>query len=194
MQLTSSSDINYAKKMSKSIFLKLANPILFQINWFACIFSDVEVYLLSTLALLVFHGIVYVKNSFEWQYIVAFSIIGYACDSVLLNLGLVLFTEPFNIGALLGANLSLAPLWILCLWLSFSTCLNHCLRYLQARYVLSAFLVIIGIPFNYYLGANFTDSVLFEPIAILLSLITLYWLVLLLATLKLFHIKNRAMG
>jgi hypothetical protein len=150
------------------------------------------VYLLTTTFLLIFHGFAYVKNSFEWGYILLFSMIGFACDSVLFKSGLVLFSQPFNIGEILGLSFTVAPLWILCLWLSFSTCLNHCLSYLQGKPSLSVLLIVIGIPFNYYLGANFTGSELFEPFFIPLLAITLYWLVLLLGILKLFHIKNTA--
>ncbi len=157
--------------------LNIINALLFQANWFICIFMSSSVAAFTTLTLLLLHYKIFSRDKAEWFLILAFASLGFSCDSVIQLLGVMSFSQALSLSY--DSNLALAPLWLLFLWISFATCLNHCLAYLQQRLWLSVVLVIIAIPFNYYMGALMTDSVFLVAETIALFIITVYWAVLL---------------
>lgn len=164
----------------------LANAVFFQINWFICIFLPMQVALVSTALLLLFHFYSVSRQRREWLLIFAFSLLGYGCDSLLINLDLMSYSEAFSVSINEQEILQCAPLWLLFLWLSFASCLNHSLRYLQQRLWLASALVIVAIPFNYFIGANITESQFLAPVSFCLAVITAYWMLLLLLFLPIF--------
>ena len=158
----------------------LINALLFQCNWFVCIFAPLYFSFISATLLLIWHFNYLGRRAYEWRTMLIFSGLGYACDSLLANFSTLHFTDAIIITLpFTSLNLTLAPLWLLFLWLSFSSCLNHALFFLQTRLKLCAVLVIISIPLNYYVGAVLTGSEFLQSIPWILFLITLYWLVLL---------------
>ena len=156
----------------------LLNAALFQGNWFICIFASVAVSTFTTSLLLLLHVLFYSRMKREWLAMMTFALLGYLCDSMLIHLNLMAFEHQLVIPILGASSLTLAPLWLLFLWLSFSCCLNHCLAYLQQRPYLAALLIILAIPFNYYIGATLTHSEFIAPLSVVLTIITAYWLLL----------------
>jgi hypothetical protein len=152
------------------------NALLFQANWFVCVFARIHWLLISTIILLIVHGFIFVKVKQEWGLILTFALTGFLLDSIIAYLGLVMFNplESITIG-----KITLAPLWLLGLWLSFSTCLCHCLKIFQQRQRLLCIITVFAIPLNYFIGAKLTQTTFSEPAILPLGLITLYWLVLL---------------
>jgi hypothetical protein len=144
----------------------IANGILFQLNWFVCIFLP-EVALYTTALLLLVHDRYFVKSVKEWQVIICFALFGFSFDLGLGVLGLLNF-ETF-------------PLWLLCLWLSFATCLNHALQFFHSRVALLLLLSCFSIPLNYAIGASYSNTLIMGPTWLVLSVITIFWLLLLVA-------------
>ena len=107
-------------------------------------------------------------------------------DSLLSWLGLIHFTQPLTL-----AGNAFAPLWLLLLWVSFSTCLHPCLTPLLKQKPLLLGLIALGIPLNYWLGATLTKTEFSAPLWLPLGLITLYWLLTLPLTLGLIAKKVR---
>jgi hypothetical protein len=154
----------------------LRNALLFQANWFICVIHDESVSVISTMLLVLGHFFLQTKDAREWSMIVLLSLVGYLCDSVLANLGFVTFSGQFNINS---SDTVLAPSWLLFLWLSFATTLNHCLAYLQKHLTVTALLCYVAVPLNYYAGANLSGSTIANPTLLSLSMFAVYWALLL---------------
>ncbi|NRA42053.1 MAG: DUF2878 domain-containing protein [Pseudomonadales bacterium] len=157
---------------------KVVNGLVFQINWFACIFANTTVLLASTIFLLLFHFALIDRNAKQWLILFFIAIIGYAADSALAASGMIMFSPSANL-VLNGINIAVAPLWLFCLWLSFSSCLHYAFSFLYQRLLLTLLICLSVIPFNYYIGANFRNAVFAEPSWLGLALIAAYWALLL---------------
>lgn len=142
----------------------LLNGALFQLNWFICIFTNNSLAIASTFVFLVIHARYFVQFSKEWFYIVIFTCLGFSFDLLLCKLNLLTF--------------QVFPFWLFCLWLSFATCLFHALGFFYQKIGLLAVIIMLAIPFNYYLGAKLTSTSITLP-ELTLFLITLYWLLVL---------------
>lgn len=144
----------------------LANGVLFQLNWFVCIFlPELSVY--TTVSLLLIHHHFFIDDAKEWFVIACFALLGFGFDMSLSYFGLLDF-QSF-------------PLWLLCLWLSFATCLNHALQFFHSRVLLLSLIACFSIPLNYAIGASFSNTLIMDPAWMVLSLITGFWLLLLIA-------------
>ncbi len=142
----------------------LLNGLLFQLNWFICIFySDLAI--AGTCVLIVLHQRYFVESHKEWYIITFFSTIGFIVDFSWSLFGLVTFTT--------------FPIWLFCLWISFACCLNHALLVFHQRLPFLLVLTTVSIPINYYLGAKYTHTQFSEPVWLPLLFITLFWIVLL---------------
>ncbi|MGA9334559.1 MAG: DUF2878 domain-containing protein [Rudaea sp.] len=73
--------------------------------------------------------------------------IGFAMDSGLVQSGVLHYSAavPWP---------TLAPIWIVALWMSFALTLNHCLSYLKAHLLAAAALGAIGAPLAYWAAAS----------------------------------------
>lgn len=131
----------------------VANIGLYQIGWFTCLLQGGVIALLATVLILCLHFYLMVDgNRFkqEWQLVLK-----------LLFVGLIVETIAINTGALVADVISdelaffswLPPLWLLCLWLLFSTTLSHGLAWLRQRLLLCAVLAAISAPSSYFAGA-----------------------------------------
>ncbi|CAH0991231.1 hypothetical protein SIN8267_01333 [Sinobacterium norvegicum] len=158
----------------------IRNALLFQANWFICAIYDESVSVISTMLLVLVHFFYQSKDGREWSMILLFSLSGYLCDSLLANLGVIELSGQFTINS---SGTVLAPTWLLFLWLSFATTINHCMAYLQKHLSLAVLLCLIAVPLNYLAGAKLTGSTLADPQWLSLSLFGVYWAVLLPAAL-----------
>jgi hypothetical protein len=130
----------------------LVNVAIYQAGWFACVLSAARDRsgLGVALALLIVCGwlLAAARPSALVQLIVLTGVVGYSWDSWLSVLGLI----RYGSGPL---ALPLAPLWILALWLLFSTTLHVSLRWLQSKLLLAALLGALAAPLAYYAAARF---------------------------------------
>ena len=125
----------------------LINVALYQAGWFVCVLSaargrsvvGVCVALLIVGAWLLAAS----RPAALLQLIVLTGVVGYSFDSWLSVLGLI----QYHAGSALAP---LAPLWILALWLLFSTTLPTALRWLQTQLRLASFLGAVAAPLAYY--------------------------------------------
>ena len=157
---------------------KVVNGVVFQVNWFACIFANTTVLISGTAILLLFHFALIDRSAKQWSILLIIAIVGYAADSLLAAFGMIVFSPSSSL-TFNGSDIAVAPLWLFCLWLSFSTCLHYAFSFLHQRLPLTLFLCASVIPFNYYIGANFRNAVFAEPSWLALTLIAAYWAILL---------------
>ncbi len=125
----------------------IANALLFQIGWFACVVGGGPWLLLVAVAVLV-HLFWVSSWAAEGKLLVTVFLAGSALDSFLLNLGV------FDFGASQGEPRQLIPLWLALLWLLLATTLNHCLAWTARPWWRASLLGAVSAPLSYYAGAQ----------------------------------------
>jgi hypothetical protein len=124
----------------------ILNFILFQIAWFACVLSAANAKpwlgVLITAVILAWHLYQSKNLSSELKLLVYTVMIGALLDQVLVSFNLVNYSYH-------GWHQSIVPVWILALWLAFSTTLNMSLGWMQTRYFVGFIFGMIGGPLAY---------------------------------------------
>ena len=127
------------------------NVISFQIGWFACVLFAAQqqpvVGSAIALVMVVFNIWLSVNRKQTLALVFTISLIGFAWDSVLSQMQILVFTTGL-------IHPYLAPHWILMMWLLFATTLSVSLRWLYQRFWLSLLLGAIAGPLAYLGGAS----------------------------------------
>lgn len=135
--------------MSKRSSLML-NFIGFQLAWFACVLSAANekayVGMIVVLIVLVLQLLLSVNRLRTLSLMLAISFLGASWDSFLTTQSILVFET----GQMLPG---MAPVWIIAMWLSFSTTVSISFRWLYSRYGLSALLGAVSGPLSYQAGA-----------------------------------------
>ena len=121
---------------------QLANAVLFQLGWFACVLGGNSAWLWLAAGALLIH-VVWISRSWaELRLMVCVCMLGTLVDSLLLNAGVFAFTQAQW----------LIPFWLMVLWALLATTLNHCLAWTAQPRWRAALLGAIGGPLSYYAG------------------------------------------
>jgi hypothetical protein len=142
----------------------IANALLFQLGWLACVLGGGPWLLLVALAVAV-HLLWSASWAAEGKLLLSVFLAGSALDSFLLNLGVFEFGEPRV----------LIPLWLALLWLLLATTLNHCLAWTAQPWWRGSLLGAVGGPLSYYAGAQLADVALPYGTWPTLALLALIW-------------------
>ena len=121
----------------------VANALLFQFGWLACVLGGDRVAVPVAAALLLLHWWFFSREAAEWLCIAFTVAIGVALDITLESAGVLQF-----------ANDTPIPLWLVALWALFATTLNHSLRWLQPHWAWAALLGAGAGPFSYWSGVQ----------------------------------------
>ncbi|WP_460131612.1 DUF2878 domain-containing protein [Pseudomonas sp. S1_E04] len=122
----------------------LANAVLFQCGWFACVLGGDSPWLLVGLAVLVVHLRWISSWAADGRLIVSVALAGTVLDTLLQTLGVLQFREP---GPLI-------PFWLMLLWALLATTLRHCLAWSTRPWWRAALLGAVGGPLSYYAGSQ----------------------------------------
>ncbi|HLD68229.1 MAG TPA: DUF2878 domain-containing protein [Pseudomonas sp.] len=126
----------------------LANALLFQLGWFACVLSPLNPqwpWLLGVPVLVIGLHLAWIgRGAREARLLLGVLLVGGALDSLLLHLGLFDFGEPRL----------LIPLWLSLLWLLLATTLGHCLAWAARPWWRASLLGAVSGPLSYYAGAQ----------------------------------------
>jgi hypothetical protein len=122
----------------------IANALLFQLGWLACVLAGDSPWLLAVLAIVAVHLLWISSWLAEGKLLISVFLAGSALDSFLLNLGVFDFGEPRV----------LIPLWQACLWPLLATTLNHCLAWTAQPWWRASLLGALAAPLSYYGGAQ----------------------------------------
>lgn len=149
----------------------LLNLVLYELGWFACVLGaawDVGA-LGATLAigLAVIHLVISDRPEKEWPLMLAAVCIGLVVDTLHARLGVLEFR-----GHQAG---TVAPLWVLALWLQFATVLHFCLSWLSRRYFLASVLGLIAGPLAFLGGERLGAATFGDPWLLSLGVIGLSW-------------------
>ncbi len=127
----------------------LANFVLFQYGWFACVLSAAALApwfgALSAVAVIAIHLWLAPRRHAELALIGAAVILGALWDSLLVAFGWLRYPSGMIAPWL-------APYWILALWAIFATTMNVSLRWLRDRTALAALFGALGGPLAFYAG------------------------------------------
>jgi len=158
---------------------------VFYIAWFACVLWKMPWAVAAAVVAIALH-LVWVRPVVgEWRVVIACSALGVIVDS-LLTLADVFKFQTVGEADVFGETL--APLWLMALWLVFATTLNVSMKPLSNNLVLAGLLGAIMGPFSYWLGLKL-DAVSF-PLGVPVTLLLLapIWAIMLPALLS---IANR---
>lgn len=122
----------------------LANAVLFQCGWFACVLGGDSGWLLIGIAALGAHLLWISSWAREGRVILAVTALGTLVDTALRGLGVFEFNTP---GPLI-------PLWLILLWALLATTLRHCLAWSAQPWWLASLLGTVGGPLSYYAGSQ----------------------------------------
>ena len=142
-----------------SLRVKLfCNTFLFQIGWWGCVLtgrnSPVSAPILITSVILIIHFLV-ISTKLKPELLTLFltTVVGCIFETVLISQ---------NVYVLPLGN-TLVPVWLICIWILFSTTLNHSLRWMRGRYISSAVLGFVFGPVSYSAGVGFELFEIHEP-------------------------------
>jgi len=157
---------------------KLLNGIFFYIAWYACIYGaslDFELLGVATGAILIaLHFFISKKRRSDLIFLGAFLAIGFLGDWLLISQHILAYPYvTFDITTL-GV-----PLWILTIYASFSTTINHSAIFLHKHPVWCSIGGGIGGSVSYYLAAKI-GAILLPLGWISLVAIAIYWFLILL--------------
>ena len=135
--------------MKLSTTMLVSNFLLFQIGWFACVWSAAAHQpwfgLLVTMGVVVVHVLRAPMPQAELKLVALALATGLVFDSILVWQGWLQYSS----GMMLP---NVAPYWIVALWGLFATLLNVSLRWMRGRWVLAALFGALGGPAAYYGG------------------------------------------
>ena len=126
---------------------RLANAVLFQLGWFACVLGGDSLWLLIPVAVLLIHHLWISRPGQDSRLILWVVLLGIAVDSSLRGLGVMEFQHA----------VALIPLWLIMLWALLATTLRHCLRWSARPWWLSSLLGALAGPLSYLAGARLAD-------------------------------------
>ncbi len=125
----------------------IINFILFQLAWFSCVIGAAKgipwLGVLISIYVLGLH--VYQAKQAKQELLLALSVllIGAISDQAMLSFRLIDYLNN-------GWSNALVPVWILALWLGFSTILNVSLRWMKGRYLIAVIFGAVGGPLAYF--------------------------------------------
>ncbi|WP_323164293.1 DUF2878 domain-containing protein [Pseudomonas atacamensis] len=123
---------------------RIANAVLFQLGWLACVLGGNSLWLLLAVAALVIHLRWISSWAAEGRLILCIVIVGTAVDSVLRYLDVFRFADASP----------LIPLWLMLLWALLATTLRHCLAWSARPWWLASALGALGGALSYYGGGR----------------------------------------
>lgn len=149
----------------------LLNAALYQAGWFACVWGAARgwgtVGAAVAIALVLAHLLLAEQPEREWPLMLSAAGIGIVADSLHAGFGILDFR-----GHEAG---TLAPLWIVALWLQFGTVLHFSMRWLARRYALACTLGLVGGPLAFLAGERLGAASFGEPRALSLAFLGLSW-------------------
>lgn len=148
----------------------LANALLFQLAWFACVFGAQRPWLLLVALACIAAHLVWISDTpGEWRALLAIAGCGWLLDSALLQLGLFGF----------AGSSPVLPLWLALLWLSFASTLRYSLNWTARPWWLGSLLGAIGGPLSYLGGARLADVELPLGVTASVLILAVIWALLL---------------
>ena len=137
--------------ISRDVWRKIWNFVLFQAAWFACILGAAHQQISIAIGVsAVCIGIylwLHANAVSEYKFLLKALIYGLVVDTLLIQLGWIRFESPWP-------SVAISPIWMWALWLVFATTLKESMAWLQGKYALGAGLGAIAGPLCYEAGVR----------------------------------------
>ncbi|WP_339866286.1 DUF2878 domain-containing protein [Pseudohongiella nitratireducens] len=146
----------------------IVNAMAFNACWFGLVLLG-NTAVPFALAWVVIHIALQRESLQELRYIASVVAVGAASDSLLIASGVLTFE---------GAAFWL-PLWMITLWFSFSTTLNHSLAMLRRSRLLRTLVAFTGAPSSYLLGSQLGNVELGLGLPATFAVFAVTWFILL---------------
>lgn len=134
----------------------ISNFVLFQLSWFACVIGASKgmpwLGIAVTVLVMAWHIAQAPQKKPEILLMLICLILGALFDQAIVTFNLISYMHH-------GWSNALVPVWILGLWLAFSTILNVGLRWMHGRYIVAVLFGAIGGPLA-YMGAEKLGAVI----------------------------------
>ena len=134
----------------------IANALGYQAVWFVTLLSASKGHFwFGFLSSLVFSSLMLCfggKARQDGRIVIIGLILGVSIDTVFASTGWIEYAQSWS-------SISIAPLWIIALWLSFSFTLNHSMSFLRHNYLLAAAFGFIGGPLAYWCADRVFDVI-----------------------------------
>ena len=144
---------------------KPLNLIIFNFLWFGLVVGRNEMILLTLPVLTAYVGLLRYAGKINIYQIIIPASIGITIDCVLTLLGLFIFSEAT----------SLIPIWLIALWVNFSTTLTMSLSFIGRSRLLAAGLGGLALPFNYAIGDRLGAVTFGDPYLTTVVVLALIW-------------------
>jgi hypothetical protein len=144
---------------------QIANAVLFQLGWFACVLGGNSYWLLIPVGVLLIHLLWISSWTEDGRLILSITVLGTLLDTALRTLGVFQFTEP---GPLI-------PFWLILLWALLATTLRHCLAWSARPWWRAAVLGALGGPLSYYAGSQLAGVQFGFGLAPTMAVLALLW-------------------
>ncbi|NCF45438.1 MAG: DUF2878 family protein [Proteobacteria bacterium] len=158
MRQTSVTPINakVADNAGKALFAtpgryKVANALLLKVAWLCCVLGGVA-YGAPALALMCLASFWQRELHKDLPHVLLLGAIGLCLDTLWMYLGVL---DYGGAAITLPLGLTLAPAWIVMLWLAVSLSIRHSLIFMVNRPLLGALVVGCGSPLSYLTGEQF---------------------------------------
>lgn len=134
------------------------NALLFQAVWLVCVQGNNLYAVIATVLLLIINQVMFKTRLKFLALLLIFSFIGYVGDNVISSALRLHYTNNFILFPQSELSITLAPLWLLSLWIAFSTTLNHSLAWLQKSPYIAFLIGGLLVPLSYLAGINLSNS------------------------------------
>lgn len=147
--------------------LYILNFIIFQVGWFSSVYGGAQqmpwLGPIAVTAALLIHLRAAHRPRQEIVLVLSCALIGATFDSALVALGWVQYSSGIF-------SQSMAPYWIITMWMLFATTLNVSMRWLRNKDKLAAVFGFVGGPITYLAGQKLGAIILVDQVAALLAL------------------------
>lgn len=146
----------------------ISNAVAFNLCWFGLVLQG-NLAVPFALAWIVVHVALQKDARQELRFIAVAGLIGVLTDTLLMKSGVLVF----------GDSVSWLPLWMIALWISFTTTLNHSLAILLRSRALRLLAAVAGAPSSYLLGSRLGNVELGLSHLATYAVLAVTWIILL---------------
>ena len=130
---------------------KVANALMLKVCWLCCVLGGL-VFGLPALSAMVLISIWQKQFAEDLPFMLGLGLIGLCLDTLWMYVGVL---DYGSAAVQLSPGMSLAPAWIIMLWLAVGLSIRHSLIFLVNRPLFGALLVGGGSPLSYLTGQSF---------------------------------------
>ena len=152
-------------KLRAAFSSKLCNIIFFNLMWVGLVIGRESLLGLTVPMVLIYSAILVFIEIIKIQQLLVPAALGIAIDSILTMLGIFDF----------GDTTLLIPLWLITLWIAFSTTLTQSLKFVGNNWLVTVTSGAIVLPFNYAVGERLGAVTFAENYFLTVFIIGIIW-------------------